>query len=323
MAEPNVRHLPPIPPFDLDDRRSTVGHRFEEWCELVDLHIAALGITNDARKKAVMLSIGGLSLINVTKTIDITPREAVAADNNANPPVIAQPGESAYDALKRALKAYFNPLHNVELNRLQFSECNQSKNESLDQFCARLRRFSLGCNFADVDAAIKSQFLKGMRSLKLKQTGYEKPNLTLQNLLDKGRAQEAAKLPLQHLNLQEPEDPLKGAVNRIRGQGWFRKQESASQQLQNSSRQPDRGPSGRRPRVCPCCGGDFHIGGIEDCTAKDKICYGCNQQGHLANMCQTTVYSNQEEKKDRPSNKGKVAFVEEEDEYDSSDLEGL
>ena len=105
MAEPNVRHLPSIPPFDLDDRRSTVGHRFEEWCELVDLHIAALGITNDARKKAVLLSIGGLSLINVTKAIDITPREAVAADNNANPPVIAQPAESAYDALKRALKA--------------------------------------------------------------------------------------------------------------------------------------------------------------------------------------------------------------------------
>ena len=109
MGEPTVRHLPVIPPFDPDDNRATAGARFEEWSELVDLHILATGVRDEDRKKAIMMSIGGLPFIKLTIAIDITPHPAVQADKNVNPPVAAQAAESPYTALKRALKSHFNP----------------------------------------------------------------------------------------------------------------------------------------------------------------------------------------------------------------------
>ena len=72
-----------------------------------------------------------------------------------------------------------------------------------------------------------------MKNLKLQQTGYEKPHLTLQQLLDKGRAHEAAQLHLKHLNRQE--NPSPGAVNRVRGQKWFNKQTDQGQSGQQQS----------------------------------------------------------------------------------------
>jgi len=324
MAEPTVRHLPTIPPFDVDLNRATAGHRFEEWCELVDLHILALGVNNDERKKAIMLSIGGLPLISLTKSVDITPRPAVAADNNAVPPVRAQPAETVYEALKRALKAHFNPQHNIELNKLQFSECCQTKNETLDQFCVRLRKLSVGCNFADVDSTIKSQLLKGMRDPKLKATGYEKPNLTLQQILEKGRAAEAAQLHLKHLGQLNSDHSSSGAVNRVRGEKWFNKQSnqgqpgssnsshrgkgkknhshSGSQHHQSNKNHQSSSQSGRGGRYqaphqqnatrnnnrrnCPFCGNQFHEDGLQACPAKGYQCYHCNNWDHFAHMCQ-------------------------------------
>jgi len=324
MAEPTVRHLPTIPPFDVDLNRATAGHRFEEWCELVDLHILALGVNNEERKKAIMLSIGGLPLISLTKSVDITPRPAVAADNDAVPPVRAQAAESVYEALKRALKAHFNPQHNIELNKLQFSECCQTKNETLDQFCVRLRKLSVGCNFADVDSTIKSQLLKGMRDPKLKATGYEKPNLTLQQILEKGRAAEAAQLHLKHLGQLNSDHSSSGAVNHVRGEKWFNKQSNQGQTGQSSPTLQDKekknnahpnsqhqqsnqyhrsssqsGRSGRyqhphlqhsarnnKSRNCPFCGNQFHEDGLQACPAKGYQCYHCDGWDHFAHMCQ-------------------------------------
>jgi len=112
-------------PTQVDGHRATISGRWAEWCELVDNQILAQGITNETRKKAVMLHIGGPQLWRLIKNLVFTPRPAVQANPNANPPVVAVPLESDYEALKRTLHDYFNPKQNIEFNKLPFREATQ------------------------------------------------------------------------------------------------------------------------------------------------------------------------------------------------------
>ena len=72
----------------------------------------AIGIDNHERKKCMLLHLGGQSLQRLAKNLDTTPRvavNAVQADPNANPPVIAIaaiPAENVYTALRRALNEH-------------------------------------------------------------------------------------------------------------------------------------------------------------------------------------------------------------------------
>lgn len=45
MAEPVVRGLSTVPPFDVDGDRATAGQRIVEWTEQVDIFVQASGIT--------------------------------------------------------------------------------------------------------------------------------------------------------------------------------------------------------------------------------------------------------------------------------------
>ena len=101
MADPGLRIISSIGNFDVDGDRATISGRWAEWCELVDNQILAQGINNEAKKKAVMLRNGGPQLWRLVKKLVITPRPAVQADPNANPPIVAVPQESDYEALKR------------------------------------------------------------------------------------------------------------------------------------------------------------------------------------------------------------------------------
>ena len=236
MADPGLRIISSIGNFDVDGDRATISGRWAEWCELVDNQILAQGINNEARKKAVMLHIGGPQLWRLVKNLVITPRPAVQADPNANPPIVAVPQESDYEAFKRTLHNYFNQQQNIELNKLQFREATQTRNETLDQFCGRLRQLSLSCAFTDVDAEIKSQLLRGMNNRKLQLTGYEEPALTLAQILQKGRAQEVAQLQLKALG-QSADESKTGGVNRTRQEKWYQRQGKPQQPSPNYSHQ--------------------------------------------------------------------------------------
>ena len=137
---------------------------------------------------------------------------------------------------KRTLHDYFNPQQNIVLNKLQFREATQTRNETLDQFCGRLRQLSLSCAFADVDAEIKSQLLRGMNNRKLQLTGYEEPALTLAQILQKGRAQEVAQLQLKALG-QSADESKNGGVNRTRQEKWYQRQGKPQQPSPNYSHQ--------------------------------------------------------------------------------------
>ena len=350
MADPGLRIISSIGNFDVDGDRATISGRWAEWCELVDNQILAQGINNEARKKAVMLHIGEPQLWQLVKNLVIISRPAVQADPNANPPIVAVPQESDYEALKRTLHDYFNPQQNIELNKLQFREATQTRNETLDQFCGRLRQLSLSCAFTDVDAEIKSQLLRGMNNRKLQLTGYEEPALTLAQIFQKGRAQEVAQLQLKALG-QSADESKTGGVNRTRQEKWYQRQGKPQQPSpnyshqhsrngqqhqqqssgKNSSRGSGRPSSNRIKKDCPFCGGRFHEDGLSTCPARGKQCRHCNNYGHFEKMCQIKAHTqSRKENSDRRDKKvsfstgrGGARAMNDDDGDDSSDVDGL
>jgi len=99
--------------FDIDGEKATLGTRWLEYMEDIDIYLEAANINDEGRKKAIMLHLGGQALRRVAKTLDCTPRAEVQAQ--VGPPVVAAvPAESPYAALKRVLtQAHSGSLYGV------------------------------------------------------------------------------------------------------------------------------------------------------------------------------------------------------------------
>lgn len=141
--------------------------------------MTAFNIIDEGRKKAMLLHFAGDDVFDIASTIDTTPRAA-----DANNGVAA---ETVYAATKRALNQYFCPTQNKEFNIYVFRQTKQATDESIDQFYSRLKKAALGCEFADVDAEIKSQIIQGCRSGKLRLSALQDTTMTLTWILEKER----------------------------------------------------------------------------------------------------------------------------------------
>jgi len=186
---------PSLTPFDLDLDRSNVGYRWREWVERFDNYLVAMNITDDKRQKALLLLYGGDEIFKLSKTLNMTPRPA-AGQGDA-----AVPAETQFAAAKRVLTEHFHPkasslTPNSQFNRLAFRQARQEKEESLDQFYARVMHLSEGCEHADNNSDIRTQLMCGTHSGSFRKLILGEPSLTLDQLLTKGRALEKAEIQL-------------------------------------------------------------------------------------------------------------------------------
>ncbi len=174
---------------------------------------------------------------------------------------------------------------------------------------------------------IKSQIIKGTRLTKLRTTALEEHQLTLYQLLPKGRAYERAEL--QKTLIEEKSDAV--AVNRLNnGQKWFRQQnqpnqnQSSKNQASNQKRSHQQGQQFQsQPRQygeeesleeeCDNCGFQSHRFGR--CPARNLMCYKCDKRGHYARCCDAT--SNEDGRSIQGPQPRKVQFKEPETSSDS------
>ena len=326
-----------VQPFDLDGEKATLGTRWLEYMEDIDIYLEAANINDERRKKAIMLHLGGQGLRRVAKTLDCTPRAEVLAV--VGPPAVAAvPAESPYAALKRVLTGYFQPQANKDLQRVCFRETTQAANESLDQYRGRLQKLAVGCDFGNIEDEVRTQILLKAKSPKLRQAAIE-DQLTLDQILAKGRAMEAAQLHLSHTEKR----PEVATVNRVRGEKWHHKQNKQHQGQQQNSHHKGRGGqnqqrgkqgprnqqqhqqqpnSNPQDRPCAYCGGAFHPGGLKTCPARGKVCYNCQKYDHYGFMCRSPSQSGgnsqqQQQQYKKPGRRGRVNAIadQRDDEY--------
>ena len=110
--------LPTYPPFDCEADGKAV--RWNKWTVRLDNLFTAYDITDNTRKKALLLTYGGDDLNDLVDTI---PEE------NLTPAI----GENVYDKLVKAVKDVLNPSTNTEFQKYCFRNIKQ-KSDSVNEF---------------------------------------------------------------------------------------------------------------------------------------------------------------------------------------------
>ena len=274
-------NIPQIPPFIPDTDPTSVAQRWKRWSDRFDNLLVAMNVTDPARKTALLLHLAGEAVYDVYQGLIVTP---VAEE--ADPAV-----DNVYINAKRALDEHFNPKRNTEYEIYTFRRSTQEHNETLDAYHARLRALSKHCQFTDIDAELKSHIIQTCTMTRLRRKALAEPDLTLNQLIDIGRAMETSERQLRH---------IEGATARLTTAD--NQPIAAIRHATTRGRGPRRATAHYRPSApprsssvtCRNCGGPFpHPGGRRACPAYSATCYTCSRTGHYSSWCRSSQPINQ------------------------------
>ena len=161
------------------------------------------------------------------------------------------PAESVYEALKRVLNEHFHPKANKEYNRYLFRQAKQGIEESLDHFYARLKKLTMGCEFAEVEAEIKSHLICSCRLARLRRAALKDPSMTLDTMLEKCRIFELAQLQMSKID--ERHDNRQVYRMKQQNGGFNRGKQQQHDQNQNNSHINKEGTSCPLKKDCTSC----------------------------------------------------------------------
>ena len=162
--------------FSVEEEPSTVGVRWKKWVRQFRIYIAATGITDKKRQKAVLLHVAGVEVQEVFETL---------------------PGSHGSEDLASALTLldeHFTPKVNTPYERHKFRQVEQETRESVDQFVTRLKVKAATCEFGNKeDEFIRDQVIDKCVSNRMRKKFLEKgSDLTLESLREMARAIEEA-----------------------------------------------------------------------------------------------------------------------------------
>jgi hypothetical protein len=150
MADSLANSIPSMAAFMPDVEPNSVAQRWKRWSDRFENLIVAMNVTDQARKKALLLHLAGEAVFEIFEglVLDDIPDDADAAVTNV------------YTVAKKALDDHFNPKKNTEFERFNFRSAKQQPVENIDSYHVRLRSLAKHCEFANVDAEIKSHIIQ-------------------------------------------------------------------------------------------------------------------------------------------------------------------
>ena len=164
--------------FDIHGGSSTsLGTRWNRWRKSFTIYLSAAGITDVARKQALLLHCAGADVQEIFETLTITE----PTENN-----------NIYQISTTALDTYFQPKVNKRYERHNFRSASQKSDESIDQYVTRLHTLSKTCEFHDPRDEIVDQVIEKCSSSKLRKRLLREPELSLDKLLQIAQTIEAA-----------------------------------------------------------------------------------------------------------------------------------
>lgn len=263
------------PPFDCQEENVAV--RWNRWVSrLRDNVFVAYEITDDLRKRALLLTLGGEELNDIYDAIP-------GVERNRREPHADHPDDTHFARTVAALTAHFNPRRNVEYQKYMFRKMKQGDDKAM-VFYGRLRQAADACGFDDRHMEIKSQLITGARNEKVTKKGLAEPDATLDQLLNLMKTLEVTEE--QNRLIHRPEEE----INRV--------EKRPMQHRQN--RKPKSKPDSNN---CRNCGRKWpHDGGQQACPARGKECRKCGKSNHFAKFCKSQVQETKD-RSDRPRRK--------------------
>jgi len=122
----------------IHDESLNLDKRWKLYREEVDLFLLASGITNDIRKKAVLLHLSGSQVREIFSTLETTTTYADACTK---------------------LDAYFRPKKNVIYERWCFRNAKQLDRETCMSYVTRLKKLIESCEYTKPEEEIRDQFV--------------------------------------------------------------------------------------------------------------------------------------------------------------------
>ena len=253
--------------YNPNGEASVVSNIWKEGVEKFDAFVDSKSISNlpgddnadkRAQRKALLLYHAGHGVREIYKTLTATARDE-------------------YTATVNALNAHFTVETNVTFQRHLFRKMTQNENETVAQFCARLRKAGTNCGYVDnLDDQIRDQIVETCSSTHLRRKLLEQGNdLTLAKLLAIAVTYEMVEARAKEMNSNATVNRTsnaKGAGNtKCESKG---KKPQSTQQSANGDSKKSCGRCGKshKPRECPAFG---------------KVCHKCKGKNHFKIMCRS------------------------------------
>ena len=165
----------PLPPFSPLSSPTTLSQLWSVWKKRFETYLAALTITDNRQKRALLLYQAGQE----TQEIFETFQDRGEPDN--------------YDHAIDKLDAYFSPKKDIDYEIFHFRQAKQLTDETVDQFCLHLRKLAVSCDFYDTEKEIKAPVIQNCLSKRLRRVALREDTLSLDQLFATARALEPAK----------------------------------------------------------------------------------------------------------------------------------
>ena len=135
-----------------------------------DFFIEANGVTDDSRKRAMLLTSVGMA--------------ALAYVRDLNMPTALNDNSITYEKLIEQLRAHYGKKTAALAARNEFCRMHQNETQSVDKFAAGLRGQSIYCKFnADLDIRLRDQFVIGLKSDAIRKRLMERDEITFPEAL--------------------------------------------------------------------------------------------------------------------------------------------
>ncbi|XP_020609105.1 uncharacterized protein LOC110047679 [Orbicella faveolata] len=235
-------------------------HKKDSWIEYterLEQYFAADEITDNNKKRAVLLSVCGAKTYKLIRNL-VNPRK---------------PTDKSFVELVNLVKNHLNPRPSSIVYRFKFNSRFRLQGETIQQYVTELRNLSEHCDFGDqLEKMLRDRLVCRLNDERIQRRLLAESQVEFKRAMELVTAMEITDRNTRDLiagNLSEK--PKESQVNCVT--------QDPPKQL---PKQPPRDPK-RSTKECYRCGGQFHD--PDKCRYKDEECYKCRKKGHKASQC--------------------------------------
>lgn len=244
-------NIPPPSQLSIDITGSKQHQIWEEWRERLENYFLVTNVQDTKRKKAMLIYFGGEHLKSIYKTLN-----------------------DRHDTYKSAvclLNDYFEKKKNLAVERFQFRQAVQLKEESMKTYVTRLWELSRYCKFDDYSNAdaILDQVIEHCYSRDIRKKLLSEPDLTVEKVIEIATLKEEVDVQASVMEKKE----MVYALKQNDEKDSLKSQKKTTQSVWRSK------------ATCFGCGTVGHIKNEDICPAKGKSCNYCKRKNHFESMC--------------------------------------